>query len=760
MLRFTLNNTIEGHFVCPTEPMGWDSGTLSLIRSPLFHGVNYTRSLSLQFLCNAGKEYIDNIYETQGIDAEVSILVEDSCDCVPSVSKGDYNSDYNSDYSIGGQVFDCDWVEFFSGILNLKEYNRTERITDVSIIEQSLNQKLTSRMETDVDVFGIDTVDGETFSNITTQSDIMLHSKALTYVADFQVINDSDNKTFPDAIDVLHMEIPLYVEGSEGFTDLRDQVPPYLTSNDDTGAGLGQRVWSNETGQMQTIEFEIDIDGYINVSGGGNISGGATSKSTSLQIRIGSTYDAAPGEGGLYFIKPTFSHLYTNSFTAVDLTTPKYTVSYNVGAGKSVFLTFVIAGIPTNTGSPFPWFVETHFDKFSFKLKNVNTTEESEAKGTLVYETMARVLQGILSIEDPLRSSYYGRIGATPYEEPENGDGSFTMTMDGFRIRQYPLTGASGRTPKFNFKQLFDTFNALDDIGFGFEKLGAGFVGRIETKDFFYTNNKSLTLTKVPNVKISVASELYVNNIEIGFDKWQTNGINGLDEYCARSQYTTALKTIDNTFDRVSPGIGSAYILEELRRKPYDETLTEDTEYDTELFITALNRSVGMDGAPSMLDVAEKNENFTVTDNILDPSTVYNLRWTVVRNLIRNMSSISPSLVKNAGRAVKFTSGEANYKTVTAESDNARGDYAGEELSGEQNVVWDNPDVEQEPLYVPEWIEFDYPLEKSEFTILQNQPYDYIEVDTGKTIYYGYIEQVDYKPKSGLTTFKLKRRWQ
>lgn len=752
MLRFTLNNAIEGVYVCPKEPKGWDSGTLSLIRSPLMHGINYTRTLSLQFLCGAGKEYIDKIYETQGIDAEITVLVEDSCDCIPRKSGGSYDAEaYTSGYQIGGVTYDCDWVEFFRGLLNLKDYNRTEQETDVTIIEQSLNQKLTSRLETNVDIFGTDTVGGETFTNIDTQSEITLHSKALLFSAEFVIDNIFEERTFDPGSDSLYLQIPLLLNASEGFDDLGVIAYPYLRGNVDSNS-FGH-IYHNTTGEAQDFKITIDVEGFIAVNGNGNIPSTAL-RATSLQLNVGVDFDSAVD----FFIKPIFNVNYNNSFVNVPLDST-LTVNGVIPDGQKVFVSFVIANIPTDSATPFPWQVQTAFTKFNVTLENINILDSSQATGTMIYETFSRVLQGILDIEDPLRSSYYGRIGATPYEETANGDGAFTLALDGFRVRNYPLTGTNSRTPKFNFKTLFDTFNAIDDIGFGFEKLGSGYVGRIERKPFFYKNNKSLTLTKVPNVKISVAQDLYYNDINIGFDKWQANGINGLGEYCARSQYTNALKGIDNSLEKISPGIASAYLLEDTRRKSYSVSITTDTEYDTDLFIVATNRSVDEDGVPDMLDVAEKDENFSNIENVLHPPSVYNLRWSVARNLIRNIPTIAPSLVKNPGRLIKFTSGEGNYKTVTAETTETIGDYNHQDLSGEQSHAWDGVNIEEYPLYIPEYIEFDYPLKKSQFQILQDQPYDYIEVDTGKQVLYGYIEQIDYKPKSGLTTFKLKRKW-
>jgi hypothetical protein len=539
MLRFTLTNSIEGSIVLTEDPIGWDTGEISLIRSPKYHGVNYSRTLSLQFLCGSGKEYLDNIYDTQGIDASVDVLVETSCDCIVNNGTGDYNNDYNNDYLIVKDRFDgCTFEEFFTGVINFKEYYKTEQITDVSIIESSYSQTFLSRVDTKIDLFGIDSIDGEEFGNITVEHDITLHSKALTYTADFEIINEYDQKTFSDVIDTMYCEIPLYIESSEGFTKLIEPSLPFINDTGNSAAGDINYIWKNETGEAQDIELEIDVIGGIQVTGGGNIPSTAV-RSTSLQVKVGSSFDT----GTIYFIKPVFNHTYTNSYTTVPLTSDLIQ-TVTVPAGGFLYVVFVIANIPTDGTTPFAWAIQTAFSKFQVKFKNINTTASSEAKGALIYEGFSRVLQGILSSEDPLRSQYYGRTNASPYQEPSNGDGCFACIMDGFRIRQYPLTGDLKRTPSFSFNDLFDFFNVVDGIGVGFENDNGTKRVRIERKPFFYSNEKSLTLLKVPNVKISVATEHYFNDIEVGFNNWESSGINGLDEYCSKSQYSNGMKVM------------------------------------------------------------------------------------------------------------------------------------------------------------------------------------------------------------------------
>jgi hypothetical protein len=753
MLRFTLDNEIEGAFVLPTDPKGWDSGRFSLTRSPKYHGINYARTFALIFVCNAGKEYIDKIYEEQGIDATITVLIEDSCDCVPFIINGDYTEDYSDDYNNGGFTTDCLFEEFFTGQLDLKEYFKTKQETSVKIIEQSLNQTFLARSATKVDMFGTDTIDGGTFTNITTDSDITLHSKALVFNAEFNIINDSDGASLdPGGTDTIYFETPLFVESSEGYSAVNNPSLPFMHGTADTNTF--EPIWLNITGKTQSVDIEVLCEGGISVSGNNNLAS-FIDRSVSVQIRVGATYDASV----LYTVVAPVLHTFYNYFTFVALD-GSLTDTLTVPNGYAIYCSIVIPNVTIDSADPKPWLLLTQFDTFNVKMKSLSTVADSQAKGTLIYESFARTLQSILNVEDPLRSTYYGRVNATPYAEPENGTGSFAMVMDGFRIRQYPTTGDNARTPKFSFDDIFDAFNPVDNIGVGFDYIDEGYKVIIEQKKYFYSQNSSISLENVPNIKLSVYRELYFNNIEVGFENWQTNGLNGLDEYCSKSQYTNGLKTIPDSLELQSKGIASAYLLEQLRRDKYSESATEDTDYDVNLFMIALNRSVDEDGVPDSLDIAEKDENFSNIENIIDPPSVYNLRWAVVRNFIRNISLVSPSLVKNVGRLIKFTSGEGNYKTITAESSNTSGDYNNQDLSGQQDIQWDSANVDETPLYIPELIEFEYPISLQEFKLLRSNPYDYIEVSGDLGNYKGYILDVAYTPRSGLTSFKLIRKWE
>ena len=84
LFRFTLSNTIEGNHII-TDPDGWKDIKLKLEREKEYHSLIEVVELPLIFyrtsdLVDGGYDYIINVEATQGIDAQIGILIEVSED--------------------------------------------------------------------------------------------------------------------------------------------------------------------------------------------------------------------------------------------------------------------------------------------------------------------------------------------------------------------------------------------------------------------------------------------------------------------------------------------------------------------------------------------------------------------------------------------------------------------------------------------------------------------------------------------------------
>jgi hypothetical protein len=194
--------------------------------------------------------------------------------------------------------------------------------------------------------------------------------------------------------------------------------------------------------------------------------------------------------------------------------------------------------------------------------------------------------------------------------------------------------------------------------------------------------------------------------------------------------------------------------LETARRKQFIDSSTEDFDFDNDNFVICLNQSDNT--------IAEKNENFSAVGNLISPETSYNLRISPARNFVRWSNVVNGGLLKYEGREIKFTSGKGNFKMESDFiSDSCPGRWNNVLFSEGQNIQWDDANnSDNNPIWIPKIVSFDYPLTRTQATTLMNNPHGVIEISSTSENYVKYyILEVRYRPVGGLTEFKLLKKW-
>jgi hypothetical protein len=195
--RVTLTNPILGSLVLTKMPKGIDKIYPTIIRGEN-HGLTIETDVKLEFYCNgAGKEFIDQVVEEQDIDAEVIINIEAFCGCVEGVEAPDYSIDYSDDYgSFLGGTCDDDFDDFYLGELELKTWDTQNGLTKVNIKPRGILEIVKNRLNTKVDLFGTQTLDGETIELYDYQKyEINLHSKELLLQALLTTLTSPQTRT-------------------------------------------------------------------------------------------------------------------------------------------------------------------------------------------------------------------------------------------------------------------------------------------------------------------------------------------------------------------------------------------------------------------------------------------------------------------------------------------------------------------------------------------------------------------------------------
>jgi hypothetical protein len=146
-------------------------------------------------------------------------------------------------------------------------------------------------------------------------------------------------------------------------------------------------------------------------------------------------------------------------------------------------------------------------------------------------------------------------------------------------------------------------------------------------------------------------------------------------------------------------------------------------------------------------------------------NTAYNLRLTPSRMLLPHLKTITAGLQIKQGD-IKFVKGSGNTElqcsnVVIAYTDGCPEEYKGQQLSEKQSFSWNDSNVLNiEPIWLPTKYKFDYPLTYTEFKTIKANPYGYVEFyKFSDDIKAGFILNMEYKMKTGMTTFELLKKY-
>jgi len=749
--RWTLDDGVTTPLVLTTDPEGWKDVEMSLTRDTKLHGVFQETSFDLKFFCGEGKEYIDNIYETYGVNHVIEILVEYKC------SETD------------------DYEEFFDGKIQLKRYESDRDYTTINIIQNDIWSIVKSRWDTKIDLSSTETLDGTALTAFTFGGyDLTLHNRAVLFQGEMEIdspINAGSLAMTSTAGLTANFLALVEIPATVLFDDLGTaQIP---TINGNAGAGAGTLyvnkietpfvlVSTDHTFQAlfngtYNISVDLDFDVAWVIAAGSN---------PNLDYLI--NFRIYAGTAPNTIIPGQFRLLEnTNIDTVTGLTsngsdnyTYSDTFSFTLFEGEYIFIVLNIEAAYTDDTAGTAT-IGLEYNSAEIDYNSTDTSLPSTtAKAWAIFEAFARVSQCIADGTDRFESEFFGRENSQPVTYAVNGCGGFCAITDGKQVRGFPL---ADHPVSVSFKDLFEGANAIFNLGVGVQN-DKIVCERVES---FYDPTIVLTVNFINNIKKTIKPELFYSNIEVGYQKWESEDISGIKEFNNKHDYAIPVTTVlDGKYSAVSSFIAGGYPIEFTRRRQYGDATTEDYMYDNDIFIFALNRSVDGSGNPNDLDTCEKNENFTTTTNVFDPASVYNLRLTPKKSLLRHINIIASGLTKNAAAELKFTK---SLQDASIETDGVSvgciEDYASALLVENADIAWDDANIQAYPLsgipiFIPEVVEFEAPLTYTEWKAIRANSYgviQYSNTDAGHEE--GFILDLKRKNIDGMTTFKLIRKY-
>jgi len=385
----------------------------------------------------------------------------------------------------------------------------------------------------------------------------------------------------------------------------------------------------------------------------------------------------------------------------------------------------------------------------SFKVTNTSLCIATKTKGYFVNEAMSRIIESYTDDCMRVYSEYFGRTDAQPYTSDSNGCGALEVITSGLLIRnanQFPNMTVS-------MKDMFEALNAIHNIGIGMEddpnRVGHKLI-RVEPYKYFYNDSVIMTCKNIGHIETTLKEDLLFSTAKIGYEKWETETVNGLDDVQTQRDFRTSLHVTQNGYEKLCKFIASDYSIEVTRRE-YGST-SKDWRYDNSTFIICVKEYGGQ------YETEDFPLNSSNSAHLLNAGFNYNLRITPLQNAIRHLPVILESLKDYTVEKLIFTNGTGNYL--------AEYDISADGCIAEVDRVKENQNIavldlktpsDFYPILRPELAQFDYPLTYNQWTAIMANPYGLIEYSCGETdLKQGWIEDLKYSPYTGLATFTLR----
>ena len=696
------------------EPDGWDALSITMQRSDAYTGLENVYSDNITFV-DEGARYLQGKFDIYLFDALIDFKWEYYCNNV--------------------------LVESFFGSINMITYSEENNRVSVKIEESSFSRKMLNRIETIVDLDSNTSIEGEELSELV-KLNMPLHSKVISLQSTFTIneflsdyeelgINDESFNALYFPLDVASDEYDTAV-GTTTMFDINPSLP-YSQRNLFTAPVTGNYF------------FEYNLKGYVQES---------TSSTRSFEFAI--LFETSSSVQ--YTIRSATSHSQTGG-TITILYDLSGTVEIPLGSGESVALYSSLFNSTPSRSSDLRQVIETS----TLSIQSYSQYETSKTKCYKIYEALNRIVESITDTQDAIRSDFFGRTDSTPYSYSENGCGSWLTTMNGKALRAFindkVMVGSS-----MSFQQIFDALDCECPIGFRVEEIAGKLYLRIEPREYFYNAETVMQFSNVSNIVKSISEKDIFNNFEIGYEKWQIEEINGIDEINSMHQYSIPITTGKNKLSKMCSFIAGAYIIEYTRRQQFNITPTTDWKFDNDNFFIATSRIDQtfdtLEDDPYKLEgvsyphtylagtVPERNESFDYVNNYLVPSTAYNLRLSPTRMAMNWHPILATATTQDETKNVNFQSGTGNVFESDKLIDLCEPTI--EEIQQNMNISRSLFEVyKRDAFYKPILYKFEYPGTFTDFRFLRLNSNKSIEFSCESTNFIkGFIKEISFEPNS------------
>lgn len=731
-----INDTIGSAILETADPVDINEVVQTVKRSKESDGIIYEVIMDLEFIQD-GRTFIKNAYDLGGgIDSEVFINIYE---LDPNLRK---------------------WNLYSSGQINWNKYDLYEDRAVVQVEQIGFQRRVLNMKEIDVDMETLVSENGSALPSNNIIDDLTLHSKKIL---------EGYDATSQNSAEVSQLGVIIHNLGTCGIgpcNKTRDETVYGQFDNSSVTIDDLQDTFKYPAGWNPDEYFEFYRAKTVGVA---DINIQLRFKMSVIASQAGAGTDVditAPcSSSGILAnveVKLWFEHRDVNNNvktltqfgTYADITecagtgvgdyeTHSYSdsdVDIEIGDKLYVYQTVRINGTYEESGGTITDIFIQHELRMTqdqsncwFRINTETEFPESTSKALLSYEAVERCIQFYTNQIVCFKSNLLGR---TDLGYASDGLASLIAFTNGASIakRDKPII--------LNFQKILDFLNANFCVGFGFEvdeDTGAPIL-RLEQKSYFYDKStRILSLGKVYNIKRSIISESFYNQIEFGYsNKIDLKQSNGVDEFNTLRRFIIPIVNTKNKLQIATDVHASGWEIETQRRLSIS---TEDSKLDDEVFAIQTLRDVGD------TFVSEAGSGWTIT-GVYDAATGYNYRISPRRSLKNWKQFIASGLIRSNNKVCKFTFGEGNFTMTSL-------------LFGE-SVLAENGDLDLtgiEPIWDNETYDFEAPLSRSEMELIKATPFGYIEFkDQFDEVMQGFIdvsEGIKHNASKGTATFKL-----
>lgn len=673
-VRYTISSKGMTSLVI-TEPIGWGNDEKQLAKNKGYDGLFTNFSNSLKFIGD-GKDFIELVDEIYGVNASIRLIKDERH---PKTNK---------------------WVRSYDGFLDLMTKDIEDGQLKIKFNAGGLEKLIRSRKGVKVELERLDTLDGLPIGPLKIDRVALngrrIFLKSLLEVAEIDKVSDGFRLQASDGWNEGQLGIPVSVN-YKSDEHIHSIFKNQFEQGDTVTNGEPANMFYAKNDRNKTLSLDISVKCRIVPK---------SIDASSKQVKVvlvkygnGSSYDLI-SRTTLYDV-PDPSNMNNH---IIDF---NHKQDIELLEGESLGLYWYGKG--AFSGALFDpndyMYIDFVDTEASINIEEDSFYEKTQANFLLPYEVCNRLLQIITGRTDALYSEALGR---TDLGYEKDGDAALIGVTHGHWVRGFQEGDELYKRFTTSLKDFLTSYLTVRGLAMGIEKVGNKERVRIEKKEFFYNRNATIKLGKevngkfeyiqVSKVKRKKAPEFYYSDLEVGYEKGgEYEEAMGLDEYNAKSTFTTVIKGVDNKLILLSKYRADSYGLEFVRRIPKVNNPTTDSSYDRDIFLLDLKR-----GVTEVFEQRLWQDDFEkAPTGTHDPDSATNLRLTPFSILRKNGSSIAAGLTKYPLDYLRYGSSSANSNLST-------------KLIGKPGYN-ENGNIKNgllgKPWFVPEKIKFEFPVD-------------------------------------------------